>query len=189
MEENYFKINPYDPCVANKWMRGAQLTVARHVDNLKVSLKGPQCITSVNKWLSTLYDDLKETRGEVHNCLGITLDYIIPGFLWISMVAYINEILANFPEVIEGAAGSPTPNNLFLVQDDTQAIKLPEEQAVNFHHTVVQLLFLSTKAQRDIQVAIALLTTRVKHPEEDNWGKLKQVLKVLKQTENMHFFS
>ena len=32
-----FKLKPYDPCVANKIVDGAQLTVVWHVDDLKVS--------------------------------------------------------------------------------------------------------------------------------------------------------
>jgi hypothetical protein len=38
---------------------------------------------------------------------------------------------------------------------------------------------MCTRAQQDIQKAVAFLTTRVKSPDEDNWGKLKQVLKYL----------
>ncbi len=45
-----------------------------------------------------------------------------------------------------------------------------------FHYTVAQLLKLSTRARRDIQTPVAFLTTRVKEPDEDDWGKLKQVL-------------
>jgi hypothetical protein len=32
-----FQVNPYNPCVANKTVKGKQLTVVWHVDNLKVS--------------------------------------------------------------------------------------------------------------------------------------------------------
>ena len=32
-----FELNPYDPCVANKIVDGAQFTVVWHVDDLKVS--------------------------------------------------------------------------------------------------------------------------------------------------------
>ena len=32
-----FKVNPYDPCVANKIANGTQMTVTWHVDDLKVS--------------------------------------------------------------------------------------------------------------------------------------------------------
>ncbi len=34
----------------------------------------------------------------------------------------------------------------------------------------------------DIQVVVSFLTTIVRHPDEDNWGKLKRVLKYLKGT-------
>ncbi len=64
----------------------------------------------------------------------------------------------------------------------TKAKLLPEKQATAFHHTVTQLLFLSTRARRDIQTTVVFLTTRVKEPDEDNWEKLKQVLKYLNGT-------
>ena len=32
-------INPYGPCVANKWKDGGGLTMVWHVDNMKVSHK------------------------------------------------------------------------------------------------------------------------------------------------------
>jgi hypothetical protein len=47
---------------------------------------------------------------------------------------------------------------------------------------VAQLLFMCTKAQQDIQTAVAFITTRVKSPDEDDWGKLKRVLKYLDGT-------
>ena len=37
LESNGFKLNPYDPCVANKTVNGKQMTVCWHVDDLKVS--------------------------------------------------------------------------------------------------------------------------------------------------------
>jgi len=53
---------------------------------------------------------------------------------------------------------------------------------VAFHHTVAQLLFASARARRDIQTAVAFLTTRVKRPDEDDWGKLRRLLIYLKCT-------
>ena len=32
-----FELNPYDPCVANKMVKGEQLTICWHVDGLKSS--------------------------------------------------------------------------------------------------------------------------------------------------------
>ena len=62
---------------------------------------------------------------------------------------------------------------------------LPEEQAMAFHHTMAQILFLSTRAWRDIQPATAFLTTRVRSPDKDDWGKVKRVLRYLKGTLHM----
>ena len=54
-----------------------------------------------------------------------------------------------------------------------------------FHRTTAQLLFLSARARQDIQPATAFLTTRVRSPNEDNWGKVKRVLGYLKGTLHM----
>ena len=42
LEHIGFKINPYDPCVANKLVNGKQMTVIWHVDDLKVSHIDPK---------------------------------------------------------------------------------------------------------------------------------------------------
>ena len=56
---------------------------------------------------------------------------------------------------------------------------------MQFHRTVAQLLFLCTRARRDIQTAVFFLTTRVKQPNEDGWTKLKRVLQYLHGTRSL----
>jgi hypothetical protein len=51
-----------------------------------------------------------------------------------------------------------------------------------FHHTVYQLLFAANRVRRDIQMVVSFLTTRVKEPDKDDWGKLKGILKYLNGT-------
>jgi hypothetical protein len=41
---------------------------------------------------------------------------------------------------------------------------------------------MATRARQDIQTAVAFLTTRVKSPDEDDWGKLNCMLKYLNGT-------
>ena len=57
---------------------------------------------------------------------------------------------------------------------------LPEEQARQFHHTVAQFLFLCMRARTYIDPLVSFLTTRVRAPDKDGWGKLKHGLKYLK---------
>jgi hypothetical protein len=44
---------------------------------------------------------------------------------------------------------------------------------------------MATRTRWDIQIAIGFLTARVKDPDEDNWGKLKRVLKYLNGTKHL----
>jgi hypothetical protein len=101
-----------------------------------------------------------------------------------NMIKYINNIITNFPEEIVAIRTSPAADHLFTVRDKSLAKPLSEEQARAFHHTSAQPLFLSARARRDIQPAIAFLTTRVRCPEEDDWGTVKQLLGYLKGTPN-----
>jgi hypothetical protein len=46
-----FKLNRYDPCVANKMVRGKHFTVLWHVDDLKMSHTQYDEVTSMINWL------------------------------------------------------------------------------------------------------------------------------------------
>jgi hypothetical protein len=104
------------------------------------------------------------------------------GTLEVLMITYLKNVIEQFPEEISGRASSPAAEHLFAVRDKSKARVLEEERALAFHHTVAQLLFMCMRAQRDIQTVVAFLTTRVKSPNENDWGKLKRVLKYLNGT-------
>jgi len=89
-------------------------------------------------------------------------------------------IIADFPEQITGVSATPAAGHLFKMREDGK--KLSEEQADAFHQTVYQLLFAANRAHRDLQTVVSFLTTRVQAPVEDDWGKLKKVLKYLNET-------
>ena len=185
LEGQGFELNPYDPCVANKMVNGKQLTVIWHVDDLKVSHVDPKVLTEFGQWIKDKYGNCKEHRGKVHDYLGMELDYSEPGKVKITMVSYLEKILEEFPEEIVSTKTTPAADHLFKIRDEDEARPLPEEQATTFHRTVAKLVFVQARARRDIQTAVAFLTTRVKNPDEDDWGKLKRVLQYLKGTMNM----
>jgi hypothetical protein len=47
-----YKINPYDPCIANKTINGKQMTICWHVDDLFVGHKDPTVVTNLLRWLA-----------------------------------------------------------------------------------------------------------------------------------------
>ena len=53
LEAYGFRINPYDPCVANKMIGGKQLTVCWHVGDLKISCVDANEVTKMIQWLES----------------------------------------------------------------------------------------------------------------------------------------
>ena len=108
----------------------------------------------------------------------MNINFTPSGSVSCDMIPYITKVITDFPERITGVASSPAADHLFKIRPPEEARILPESQAIAFHHTTARLLFLS-RVRRDIQTTVAFLTTRVKAPDEDDWGKLKRILKYL----------
>ena len=81
--------------------------------------------------------------------------------------------------MITGKSAISAADHIFTMSDKKAAKVLDEERTLVFQHTVAQLLFMLMRARSEIHMAVVFLTTRVKRPDEDEWGKLKPVLKFL----------
>ena len=124
-------------------------------------------------------------EGKIHDHLVMDLDYTEIGPVKVSMNKYVNKVIMVFPEEIGIPAVSPAAGCLFQVKEKEGPKSLPEKQFQDFLHVVAQLLFLSTRAWKDIQTDVSSLTTRVKSRGEDDWGELKRFLKYFKCTKYM----
>ena len=96
LESIGFKINPYDPCVANRMIKGKQQTVVFHVDDLKCSHADKTVNTDFLKWLNQKYGEygeVKATRGNIHDYLGMKLDFSSKGKVKIDMTEYTEKLL------------------------------------------------------------------------------------------------
>ena len=85
--------------------------------------------------------------GKKHDYLGVDMEFQEDGTLEVSMVQYLKNIIAEFPEAIRGKAATPAQDKLFVARNAGKAKKLWEERALVFHHTVAQLLFMATRAR------------------------------------------
>ncbi len=112
---------------------------------------------------------------------GDGFDYSVKGKVKVSMEKYMRGVLDDFPEKIDRTAMTPAGENLFQVREEREREKLPEEQAQAFHRAVTQLLFLTARPRRNICTVVAFLTTRVKDPDMDDWGKLRRVMQYLRR--------
>ncbi len=183
-----YVLNPYDPCVSNKMINGQQMTICWHIDDLFHGYKDHKVVSDTISWLQNRYETpdkpLQATCGPAHDYLGMNIDFSTPGNISNDMIPYLNKVITEFPEKITGVASTPAADHLFQIHPPTKSRILPESQAIAYHHTTAQFLFLSW-VRHNIQNAVAFLTTWVKVPDEDDWGKLKCVLKYLNGTRNL----
>ncbi len=155
------------------------MTVRWHVDDLMISHVNQDKILKFVKCIKDIYgDNLTKNVGMTHDYLGMTFDYAFEREVQINMCKYLLKVIEDFPEEITGVSATLAADHLFKMREDGR--KLSEEQADVFHHTLYQLLFAANRACQDIQMAVSFLTTQVQAPNEDDWGKLKRVLKYLK---------
>jgi len=150
-----FGINPYNPCVVNKMTDGGkQLTVIWHVDDLMGLCEMDFELTKFSCYLAGIYGPKLSMHTErKHNFLGVDMEFNDDGTLDVSMIPYLKNVIADFPELVVRKAATPAADHLFVIRDEKEARPLEEERALAFHHTVAQLLFMSTRARRDIQTA------------------------------------
>ena len=109
----------------------------------------------------------------LHNYLGMVLDYSTKGAVQITMYDYIKNMLAELPPVMDGESRTPAPLHLFEVNEQF------------FHHYVAKLLFLCKRARPDIQTAVAFLSTRVQNPDTDDYKKLTRTMRYLRGTSGL----
>jgi hypothetical protein len=146
LESIGFKFNPYDACVANKMVRGSQLTVTFHVDDLKASHKDPKVIDDLIQFIDWKYGDkeigmVKASRGKVHDYLAMKLDYNEKGKVKIDMTDYVEGMIEDFPIKLteKDIAATPANDNLFK-KDNSK--KLDTKRAEVFHTFVAKGLFI-----------------------------------------------
>jgi hypothetical protein len=140
-----FTPNPYNPCVVNKMIKGKQLTVAWHIDDLKAS---HVLSTVVDKFIEDMESEFgKETpinksHRKVHDYLGMKLDFSKPSEVMVTMIDYIKAVLHNAPKEMCGRVVTMAACHLFQV-NSMNPVYLGEEKAEIYVRIVMQLLFLS----------------------------------------------
>jgi hypothetical protein len=173
--------------VVNKTINGNQCTILWHVDDLKISHLDLSVIEDIVAKLNDEFGQFAPftaTYGDVHEYLGMTLDFSEPGKVKIIMADYINKVLSELDEYFNGIATTPATSNLFNIR--TEAEKLNKEQADSFHTITAQLLFLTMRSRPDILTAVAFLTTRVSCPDVDDRYKLRRVVQYLRGTRELY---
>jgi hypothetical protein len=182
LKEMGFELNPYNPCDANKIIKGEQCMIAWYVDNTKISHVNPSVVTDVIVKIEERFGKMTVTRGKQHVFLGMDIHFKDDGTLSIGLKAYIEEAIAEFGEDVTRSATTPAGRGIFEV--DATSPPLTKEKPELYHKVVAKLLYVSHRGRPDIQLAIAFMCTRVSCSTNQDWGKLKRLMQYLNQTMN-----
>ena len=177
-----FELNENDLCLMEKEINGSKCSIVWHVDDAKISHKDPNVVSDVISLLNDRYGELQpvtENRGKLHDYLGMTLDYSTPGKVVFRMDDYIEGILEEAPDDMDGVAETPHTERLYDIAENPTL--LDPQRAEIFHHLVAKLLFLTQRVRPELQPAVPFLTTRVKCADLDDWKKLGRVIKYLRK--------
>ena len=180
LESIQFKVNPYDPCVANSMVNGKQHTVTWHVDDLKSSHVDLKVNDRFIKWLEQKYahdpavGTIKAVRGKVCDYLAMTLDYSVKGQVKVDMTDYVKSMIEDFNDIedLSEVQKTPQPWSEKLFHVNASSPLLDKDKAKQFHTMVAKGLFVTKRARQDIQPAITFLCTQVKAPTNEDWAKL-----------------
>ena len=54
-----FELKPYDTCVANKTVKGRQMTITWHIDDLEILHTDAAEVTNIIEWLKSIYGNMR----------------------------------------------------------------------------------------------------------------------------------
>ena len=148
------------------------------MDDLKVSHVDIKEVEKFIQWMEETFGKdtpLTVSRGQVHDYLGMTLDFFNKGKVRIDMEHYIDMMLQDEPKEMEGVSNTPAAQHLFKTNSEDLQL-LDAEQKKIFVHLVMQGLYLSQQGRPDIRTAIAFLCGQLHNPDKDDYKKLTRMI-------------
>jgi hypothetical protein len=178
LKEMGFEINPYDSCIANKFINEKQCTIAWYVDDMKISHVDKDVVTQIIQDLEKKFGSMSVTRGCKQKFLGMNLCFKSNRTVTVQMKDYLQESIDESGLCIAHEAATPAKGSLFDV--DSESTSLEGEEFEVFRSVVAKLLYVATRARLDILLPVAFLCTRVTKSTKQDQAKLKRVLEYVK---------
>lgn len=177
-----FKINPYDPCVANATIDGKQCTICWYVDDTKISHVDANVVTRILDLLIKRFGDIAITRGKIHDFLGMKIHMLDDGTFSLLMTPYLQQAIDRSELNITNESSTPASGSLLEIRDDETL--LVQRRADIFHSVVATLIYVGTRARGDLLPTLSFLSGRVSSPTDNDERKLKRLLGYIKGTIN-----
>lgn len=163
-------------------INGKQCTLAWYMDDNKVSHEDPNVVTEVINEIESHWNGLTVERGKKLTFLGMDIEFNDDRAVSISTPEYIDEAIETFGEEVKGEVTSPANNTLFEVDEESPMLGRKKHDI--FHSVVARILWVMKRSRPDLETAISFLCTKVSYSTEEDWEKLRRVLKFVKQTKD-----
>ena len=174
-----FRPNPYEKCILNKEQSGTQTTIAVYVDDLLITSGSQQHAAAVVTSLRDRYKELKVTTGNVHNYLGMVLDFSSPPCVTVRQNGMVEDIVTKAKAsthipIPKLSPKSPCTEQLFSSSPDSPP--LSEAAKAEFHSYTAKWLFVGGHGRPDLLTPISYFTKRVLNPTEEDARKLGRTI-------------
>lgn len=182
LQKNGLTKSRIDPCLFYKNNNGKSIIACVYVDDILVASTDDQQVKELTNALREEYKTITVHDGDIHNYLGMELDFSKSKEVKISMNGFVQEILRDHK--VNGTA--KTPCTLTLYDQDPKSPRLTSEQAEEFHSAVAKLLYLALRVRPDILLTVSHLTTRVQTSTVQDYEKLQRLLNYLNHTKELN---
>jgi hypothetical protein len=146
--------------------------VCFHVDDGLATCEDESDLLLLESQLLDTFESTQFHHGDVHEYLGMNLDFREPIICHVTMKVYIQRMLDD--NRITANAKTPATDKLFVINDKSPL--LDKLAAADFHRITAQCLYLGTRVRPDILLATTFLCGRVQTPTDEDLGKLTRIL-------------
>ena len=140
--------------------------IAVYVDTIILAGKTSE---RIQKFINAIAEKSDITdMGTLHHFVGIKINYLNSGTIWVEQPAYVRKVLKKFEMDNSKPVGTP-------VEIGTKLVKAKDED------NLVDL-YLSTKTRPDIACAVGNVAYFLSKPIQTHWIAVKRIMRYLNET-------
>lgn len=162
-----------DPCIFHN--KNLSIIILVYVDDGIVIHRDSH---QVRELLEAMKNEFKITVGPVDRYLGIEIEQLNDGSIFITQSGYARKLLQRFG--MEEAKPVKTPLD---EHTDLNAAESKEAVGVPFRELVGSLMFLATCTRPDLMFALSKISQFMQKPKFNHWTALKRILRYIRGTE------
>ena len=176
MDDHQLQASSADPCLFVS--KNNELIVALYVDDGLVVGKDE---ANINQFLKKLKEAFKITIGSMDCFLGMQIEQLKDGGIFINQEAYARKVLERFQMLDANKVATPIERQGHIVEEADRDIK----GHVPYREAVGSLMYLAVATRPDIAYAVSIVSQKLENPKESDWNNVKRIFKYIVGTLKM----